>query len=138
MGAEFYIVKPDKKELFYLGKHVEPFEGIRISASTADYIEHDCFHDFFLDVVNTNDGLLGGDHTYNQVKEFAYVLYEWCNDTVYLSSDCSEDFEIWKDYTETGSICDYLSKHLDVTDVVQKFVPDMPHSEVGKILEGLL
>ena len=104
MGTEYWLVKPNKKETFYLGKHIEPLECIRLSHSTADYIDCDCFHDFLLDAIDTNDGFLDDDRPYKDIKDFVYLLYEWCNDKVYLSNDCCDDFEIWKDYTETGSI----------------------------------
>lgn len=112
MGVEYYLVKPNKKEIFYLGKHVMPLEGIKTHSIVASYIEHDCFHDFFLDVIDTNDGFLGDEWKYGDVKEFAYLLYQWCeNDVVYFSHDCCEDFETFKDYKETGSIIDFCEKH---------------------------
>ena len=111
MGVEYFIVKPSKKEVFYLGKHVEPFESIRINASTADYIDCDCFHDFFLDILNTNtDGLIGDYNTLEDIREFAYQIYEWCDDKVYFSNDCCADFELFKDFEETGSIVDFCEE----------------------------
>lgn len=138
MGAEYWLVKPNKKEIFYLGKHVECIDGIRNASIVADYIDYDCFQDFFLDVIESNDGFLDGDHTYNQVKEFAHTVYKWCDDKVYLSSDYSVDAKLWKDYKETGSIHDFLEKHLDVVSIVQEFVPDMPIELIDAELEKLL
>lgn len=138
MGAEYWLVKPNKKETFYLGKHVEPIDGICNASFVANYIEYDCFQDFFLAVIESNDGFLDGDYTYNQVKEFAHTLYKWCDDKVYLSSDYSQDVELWKDYKETGSICDFLEKHSNVFEVAQYFAPELTPQEIDEKLEKLL
>lgn len=119
MGVEYYLVKPKKKEVFYLGKHIEPFGCIRTHSSTADYIDCDCFHNFFLDILDTNsDGLIGSYNTLEDVRSFAYLLYEWCDDIVYFSNDCCDDFELFKDYEETGSIikfCEELEEGRDAS-----------------------
>ena len=107
MGTEYWLVKPNKKEVFYLGKHVEPLECISLSASTANYLSCNCFHDFLLDVIDTNDGFLDDSYPYSVIKEFAYFLYEWCDDKVYFSNDCCADCALWKDYKETGSIIEF-------------------------------
>ena len=111
MGVEYFIVKPSKQEVFYLGKHVCPFECIKVSASTADYIDCDCFHDFFLDILDTNpDGLIGDYNTLEDIRDFAYTLYEWCDDKVYFSNDCCDDFKLFKSYQESGSIVEFCEK----------------------------
>ena len=111
MGTEYWIVKPNKQETFYLGKHIEPLECIESRSYAASYINCDCFHDFLLDVIDTNDGFLDDSYPYAAIKEFAYVLYEWCDDKVYLSNDCCDDFKLWKGFKETGSIVDFCEKH---------------------------
>ena len=109
MGVEYYLVKPDKEELFYLGKHIQPLDCMNIFS--ADYLKVDNFTDFLLDVIDTNDGFLGDEYSYRDVKDFAYLLYEWCDAPVYLSSDASPDFETFKDYKETGSIITFCEDH---------------------------
>ena len=109
MGTEYYLVKPSKREVFYLGKHIQPLECIH--TSVASYLDVDCFSDFFLQCIDSNDGFLDDEYTYKDIKDFAYLLYEWCNDPVYLSNDCSSDFEFWKDYKETGSIIKFCEEH---------------------------
>ena len=108
MGTEYYLVKPSKQELFYLGKHIEPIDCI---TPVAGYIDVDCFSDFLLQVIESNDGFLDDEYTYKDIKDFAYSLYEWCDAPVYLSNDCSNDFELWKDYKETGSIIKFCEEH---------------------------
>ena len=119
MGVEYYIVKPEKREVFYLGKHVQPFDCMKISASTADYIDCESFLDFFLDLLGNNyDGLIGSERTLNDIREFAYQIYEWCDGKVYFSNDCCNDFELFKDYEETGSIikfCEELEEGRDAS-----------------------
>lgn len=109
MGVEYFIVKPDKKEIFYLGKHIEPLDCMNVFS--ADYLKVDNFNEFLLDVIETNDGFLGEEYTYKDIKEFAYILYEWCDAPVYLSSDASSEYDTFKDYEETGSIITYCEKH---------------------------
>lgn len=111
MGTEYYLVKPDKKEVFYLGKHIEPIDCIRNSASAADYIDVDCWNDFLLQCIESNDGFIDDCYPYSVIKDFCYLLYEWCNDKVYLSSDCSQDWDLFKDYKETGSIIKFCEEH---------------------------
>lgn len=111
MGTEYYLVKPSKREVFYLGKHIQPMDCIRSKASTVDYISADCFSDFLLEAIETNDGFLDEEYTYKDIKEFVYLLYEWCDSPVYMSSDCSSDYDLFKEYKETGSIIDFCEKH---------------------------
>lgn len=116
MGVEYYIVKPSKQEVFYLGKHIEPIDCMSVSASTANYLNVDCFQDFLLQVIDSNDGFLDEEYSYREIKNFVYLLYEWCDDRVYLSSDCSSDWELFKDYKETGSIINFCEKHKPLID----------------------
>ena len=118
MGVEYYIVKPEKQEVFYLGKHIEPLDCMSISASTANYLNVSCFQDFLLQAIESNDGFLDEEYSYREIKNFAYTLYEWCDDKVYLSSDCSDDWELFKNYKETGSIIDFCKKHEPLIDKI--------------------
>ena len=110
MGVEYFIVKPSKQEVFYLGKHIQAIDCM--NNFHANYIKVDNFNEFFLEVIESNDGFLGDEYTYKDIKNFAYLLYEWCyNDPVYLSSDASPDYNIFKDYKETGSIINFCEEH---------------------------
>lgn len=137
MGTEYYLVKPDKKEIFYLGKHVNPLDCIKISASTADYIDCESFLDFFLDLLGNNyDGLVGSERTLDDVREFAYQLYEWCDDKVYFSNDCCDDFELFKDYKETGSIIKFCEEHPCHKEILDEFIASMPQYLVSTFEDG--
>ena len=110
MGVEYFIVKPSKQEVFYLGKHIQAIDCM--NNFHADYIRVDNFNEFFLEVIESNDGFLGDEYTYKDVRDFAYLLYEWCyNDPVYLSSDASPYYNTFKDYKETGSIINFCEEH---------------------------
>ena len=139
MGTEYYLIKPNKQEKFYLGKHVQPLDCLKISASTADYIDCDSFHDFFLDLLGNNyDGLVGSERTLDDVREFAYELYEWCDDKVYFSNDGCEDFEIWKDYKETGSIITFCEKHPCYKGILEDFITYVPGHCVSTFEDGTM
>ena len=111
MGTEYYLVKPSKQEVFYLGKHIEPMDCIRNKATTVDFIDVDCFSDFLLQCIESNDGFIDDCYPYSVVKDFCYLLYEWCDSPVFMSSDCSSDWELFKDYKETGSIIKFCEEH---------------------------
>ena len=139
MGVEYYLVKPKKEETFYLGKHIQPLECIRVSAATADYIDCDSFLDFFLDLLGNNyDGLVGSERTLEDVREFAYQLYEWCDDKVYFSNDCCNDFELFKDYKETGSIIKFCEEHPCYKDVLDDFMGKLQPMYIYKFEDGTI
>ena len=139
MGVEYYLVKPEKKEIFYLGKHVQPLDCMRISSATADYLDVDCFHDFFLDLLDNNqDGLVGDERTLEDIREFAYQLYEWCDSKVYFSNDCCDDFELFKDYKETGSIIKFCEGHPCYKAVLDDFIGKLQPMYVYKFENGVV
>ena len=137
MGNEFYLIKPNKQEKFYLGKHVQPLSCINVSADTADYIDCDCFSDFLMDFLDSNpDGLVGYERTLGDIQDFAYELYEWCDNKVYFSNDCCDDFELWKDYKETGSVITFCEKHPCYKALLEEFIEQLPPHKVYKFKEG--
>lgn len=138
MGTEYWLVKPNKEEIFYLGKHVQPFNTLAISAASADYLKHDYFHDFFIELLETNNGLIGTEYSYDDMREFAYQLYEWCDDKVYLSNDCCNDFELWKDYKETGSIIKFCEETPCHKVILEDFIGRLPDYKVYKFEDGTI
>lgn len=111
MGVEYYLVKPEKREIFELGRHIQPFECLKVSYSTADYIDCENFKEFFLDIIDSNNGILGDDWKYGDVVDFAYLMYDWCEgEKVFQSSDCSSDWKLFKDYNVTGSIYNFCEE----------------------------
>lgn len=105
MGIEYYLVKPEKKEVFYLGKHFTCPDGIanRTYKKEADYIDYDCWDDFLWDFLKDNSSYFD-DITLENIKEAIYKVYEWCSDgKVYFDHDCNDDRE-WTDWKETGSL----------------------------------
>lgn len=117
MGTEYYLVKPDKKEIFYLGKHKNCPDGIvnRTYKEEADYIDYDCFDDFFWDFLRENYETFY-DFTLESVKEIIYEIYLWCNNKIYWDSDCREGIE-WSDWKETGSLIDIFERVNVIEDI---------------------
>lgn len=111
MGIEYYLVKPEKKEVFYLGKHFTCPYGIanRAYKNKACFIDQDCFDDFLWDFLRDNSEYFN-DLKLEDIKEAIYKVYEWCSDgKIYFDHDCNDDRE-WVDWKETGS--------LDTSDII--------------------
>ena len=115
MGIEYYLVKPEKKELFYLGKHFNGFSEIRSttyfeSLDKANYPTYEDWEDFLWDVLRTNwYYFLDCDLTLEQTFDVIHQIYEWCvSDKVILDNDCSNTCETWKEWKETGDITTIL------------------------------
>lgn len=127
MGIEYYLLKPEKKEIFYLGKHFLGFEEIpsmiyREGIEGAAYPSYEDWDDFFWDTLKTNwDYFYPCDLTLEQVSNVIHKIYEWCiSDKVILDNDCSETAEIWKDWKETGNITKILEEvHNSYDDTFQ-------------------
>lgn len=115
MGIEYYLVKPEKEEVFYLGKHFNGFNEIRNatyckSINEADYPSYEDWDDFFWDTLRENwDYFLGCELTLEQTSDVIHQIYEWCvSDKVILDNDCSNTCKDWKDWKETGDITSIL------------------------------
>lgn len=117
MGTEYYIVKPEKKEIFYLGKNFSGFDKVpsmtyRRSLNEAEYPDYEDWEEFFWSTLKENwNYFLNSDLKLAQVSGVIYQIYNWCaSDKVILDHDCSETFNEWKDWKETGSITTILEK----------------------------
>ena len=127
MGTEYYLLKPEKKEVFYLGKHFSGFEEIpsmvyREGIEGATYPKYEDWNDFFWSTLKVNwDYFYPCDLTLEQVSDVIHEIYEWCiSDKVILDNDCSLTAEIWKDWKETGNITETLEKMYNTcNDVLQ-------------------
>lgn len=113
MGTEYYLVKPEKKEIFYLGKHFYGFDGINNAnyKEIAEYPDYDCWEDFFFDTLRNNwDYFYGTELTLEEASDFIYAIYEWCRyDKVYFDNDCHDGCE-WLNWDETGSTWELFKK----------------------------
>lgn len=101
MATEYYIVKPEQKKIFYLGKRISCLEGLNEWSylKKADYATWECWEDVVFDLQeNSRYFLEGGDMTIGQMWDFCDAIYEFCNDKVYLDNDCSDNFVNWKDW----------------------------------------
>lgn len=115
MGIEYYLVKPNKKEIFYLGKHIGCPEGIvdRTYKNEAEYINYDCWEDFFWDFLRESH-VCFSDITLEKANEIIYSVYEWClDDKVIFDNDCREGVD-WLDWKETGSLISLFEKANEV------------------------
>ena len=100
MGTEYYIIKPDKKEKYYLGKG-RWYELESLNCYTPQFIRVEHAKEL---VVNLLDILTGCELYLEQIYDIACNIYEWCDAPVYLANDCGYDFKEICNYTETGSI----------------------------------
>ena len=107
MGIEYYIVKPNKKEVYYLGKHMMCPSGIanRQYNKVPTYIDYDCCDDFFWDFLRENyNEFVSTDYTLEKISNLIYNLYSWCEyNKVYFDNDCNDEAE-WRGWKETGSL----------------------------------
>ena len=140
MGIEYYIVKPKKKEIFYLGKHFNGFNEIKNttynSLFEATFPNYDDWDDFFWDTLKENwDYFNGCELTLEQASNVIHDIYEWCvSDEVILDNDCSDSFNIWKNWEETGDICTILEKAHITKDNISNEIFESTLEENGSIL----
>lgn len=141
MGVEYYLVKPNKKEIFELGRHIQPFEGIAKYPQEAAWTEYDYYKEFLLDMIETNGSIIGEQYTYEEVCNFAYYLWEWMDDKVYIATDCDNEQE-WQEFKVTGSVYDYCESHItledELEDLITKYIPqykkDSPIEDLKRYL----
>lgn len=116
MGIEYYLIKPEKKEIFYLGKHFVGFEGIPSATykdiKDASYPDYEDWDEFFWDTLKENwSYFLFCDLTLEQASTVIYEIYEWCiSDKVILDHDCSSTTSVWTKWKETGNISSILER----------------------------
>ena len=122
MGTEYYLVKPEKKEVFYLGKHFTCPFGIanRVYKNKACFIDQDCFDDFLWDFLRDNSEYFN-DLKLEDIKEALYKVYEWCsNDKVYFDNDCNDSAE-WLEWGETASLSGIIKEVTDRSKLPEGF-----------------
>ena len=98
MGVEYYIVK--NKEVYYLGRGNWYLEGFQVRPDKADYILYDDYEDLFFDILRSEPF---SEYYVEQIRDLAYDIFGWCDNKVYITSDCDDDFNVER-YKETGSI----------------------------------
>lgn len=111
MGIEYYLVKPEKKEVLHLGRHFTCPYGIidRKYINKAHYMEYYCFDDFLWDFLKEGDNSsYFDDLKLEDIKEALCKVYEWCSDDkIYFDNDCNDKAE-WTDWPETSSLSDII------------------------------
>ena len=127
MGIEYYLIKPEKKEMFYLGKHFNGLDCIKEvkycnNLDEADYPSCEDWEDFFWDALRNNwEYFSSCELTLEQTSDVIHQIYEWCiSDKIILDNDCSNTCENWKNWRETGDITSILeSIHSSSKDIPQ-------------------
>lgn len=125
MSTEYYLVKPNNKEYFYLGKHFPILQGIKDASFYdiksqkdleyyANYIQYDCIKNLMLDIIKETDDYY--DLYLQQILIIAQTIFEWCDYPVILFSDCNNNFSLIKDYKETGSILNIFADFKNTYD----------------------
>lgn len=107
MGTEYYIVKPNKKQMFYLGKRISYLEGI--SCKEPDWCTWEDYLDVFNDLHENSPYFFENDLYIKQVYDFAQAILDFCDDKVCLDNDCSSTFSQYKDYEEIDDYTDILT-----------------------------
>lgn len=132
MGTEYYIVKPAKKEVYYLGKHIMCPNGIadRNYDKEATYIDYDCYDDFFWDFLKENyHEFVNTDYTLEKISNLIYSLYSWCEyDKVYFDNDCNDEAE-WQDWRETGSLFP-TNKEIDEKEEYEEINKELMYRDI--------
>ena len=111
MATEYYIVKPDKKQKFYLGRRISYLDGIPCWRHTqeARFPEWECWEDVVSDIQENARYFLESDLRVGQVWDFCSAIYEFCDDKVYLDDDCNDENTEWSDYEEIDVFSDILT-----------------------------
>lgn len=132
MSTEYYIVKPNKKKAFYLGKRISYLEGL--SNTEPKYPEWENWEDVVFDLQeNSRYFLEAGDIKVGQVWDLCYAIYEFCDDKVFLGNDCDEtdsitNYRNWKDFEIIDVFDDIFSTPSELEkwcDLIQL----IPHEE---------
>ena len=112
MSVEYYIVKPNKKQLFYLGKRISYLEGIVNNQHEPEYASYETYEDVWLDIFLNSHYFLEGDYELEQINNFCYQIFEFCDDKVYLDNDCN-DQKIWDESWEEIDLFDTLESRIE-------------------------
>lgn len=127
MATEYYIVKPETKQVFYLGKRISYLDGICEFSRTneAKYPTWECYEDVVFDIQENAKYFLQGwsDITVGQVWDFCSQIWDFCEGKVYLDNDCSDNHKVWKDWEEIDYLSDLLSpeeKWCELVNLVPK------------------
>lgn len=117
MGIEYYLIKPEIKEIFYLGKHINCPDGIANAqySKEATRINYSAFKRFFWDFVTKNEDVFYGTTlSYDEVKVIVQAIYDWCGeDKVIFDHDCSNNAKEWLKWKETGSLITLFETYND-------------------------
>ena len=128
MGTEYYLVKPERQEIFYLGKHINCPEGIvsRTYKDKPNWIDYDCYDDFFWDFLRENyEEFLCTELNLERLRDLIFSIYSWCIDSkIYFDNDCRDSAE-WLNWKETGSLSDLIRKARIIQSINALKVEDM-------------
>lgn len=138
MGTEYYLVKPDKQEIFYLGKHMSCPEGIHEFSQDAHFIDYYSFHEFFWDFLDENyNEFVCLNLTLEQLSYILFKVYDWSRyDKIYFDNDCNNEAP-WINWKETGSLQNLLEEAnfiYDINCVIRSKHVDIKEEELAKYL----
>lgn len=119
MGTEYYIIKPSKKQIFYLGKRISHLDGIPCRQyKEADYCTWEDYEDVITDLRENSPYFFEGDMYIDQIRNFTAAIFEFCDDKVCLDNDCSETFSEYNDFEEIDVFSDLLTKEEQWCDLI--------------------
>lgn len=125
MATEYYIIKPETKQQFYLGRRITHLDGIpnytynkEPNCSTWEYPD-EVVEDLWLNA----SYFLEGDYRLEQIKMFAMEIYEFCLGKVFLISDCNDDYVKYRDYEEIDVLTDLLKTDEEWCELIELVPP---------------
>lgn len=119
MCTEYYIIKPSKKQIFYLGKRISHLDGIPCRQyKEADYCTWEDYEDVITDLRENSPYFFEGDMYIDQIRNFTAAIFEFCDDKVCLDNDCSETFSEYNDFEEIDVFSDLLTKEEQWCDLI--------------------
>ena len=125
MGTEYFLVKPDKKELFYLGRRISCLNGVPewIHKQEAGYATWETVDDVFFDIFENSRYFLEGDMLFSEIMDICWAIYDWCDAPVYLDNDCNDYNNEWLEWKETCSVYDYINSDEWLSNLVVNKIP---------------
>ena len=120
MSTEYWIVKPSKKEIFYLGKHWDILDGINhwTYKQKAEVPTWEDWKDVVIDLVSNSYNYLSPTDTLGRINQMAYEIFEWCNgDKVYVDSDASDNAINWSSWKETGDMLKIIEDYTKLEEM---------------------
>lgn len=104
LGVEYYLIQPNTKKSFYLGRGMWMYLE-RMPSTVEDYAPYEYYKEVLLDMIDA--GCYDCEDKMEFLSDVAYQIYEFCSqgEKVRLISDWDDEIKL-DDYTEVASLTD--------------------------------